>query len=85
MLTDRLYDMALLLAAEGGSHAHPPLQFRVDTLIFSLIIFLGLAAVLFRYAWKPIMEGLDKREKRIHDDIENARLASEQAQASRKQ
>lgn len=67
-----------LLASSG---AHPPLQFRVDTLIFSLIIFLGLAAVLLKFAWKPIMEGLDAREKRISDDIENARLASEQAQS----
>ena len=67
------------LIASGGMH--PPLQFRVDTLIFSLIIFLGLAAVLFKFAWKPIMEGLEAREKRISDDIENARLASEQAQS----
>ena len=66
------------LLASGG--AHPPLQFRVDLLIFSLIIFLGLAAVLRKFAWKPIMEGLEAREKRIADDIENARLANEQAQ-----
>ena len=85
MISDRLLNAAVLLAAEGGSHAHPPLQFKVDTLIFSLLIFLGLAAVLFRYAWKPIMEGLEKREKRISDDIENARVANEQAQANLKQ
>lgn len=85
MLTDRLLNAAVLLAAEGGSHAHPPLQFRVDTLIFSFLIFLGLAAVLFRFAWKPIMEGLEAREKRMADDIENARIANDQAQANLKQ
>ena len=31
------------------------------------------------------MEGLEKREKRITDDIENARVANEQAQANLKQ
>lgn len=75
-----MFNSFVLLLAEGGSHASPPLALRVDTLIFSLIIFLGLAAVLLKYAWKPIMEGLDAREKRIVDDIEDARLAKEQAQ-----
>lgn len=82
MLTDRLFNATTLLLAEGGSHAHPPLQFRVDTLIFSLVIFLGLAAILLKFAWKPIMEGLDARENRIASDIENARLAKEQAEKS---
>ena len=71
MLPQSLID--LLVLAEGG--AHPPLQFRVDTFVFSLLIFLGLVAVLGKFAWKPIMEGLEKREQGIADDIENARLA----------
>ncbi len=82
---DRLLDAVMLLAAEGGSHAHPPLQFRVDTMLFSFLIFLILAAVLFRFAWKPIMSGLEAREKRIADDIDNARIANEQAQANLRQ
>jgi F-type H+-transporting ATPase subunit b len=69
-----------LILAEGGSA--PPLQFRVDLLIFSLIIFLLLLALLFRFAWKPIMEGLEAREQRIGSDIENARVANEKAQAT---
>ena len=68
-----------LLLASGA--AHPPLQFRVDTLIFSLLIFLGLCVILMKYAWKPIMEGLEAREQGISDNIENARLANEQAQS----
>ena len=72
-----------LLAAEHA--AKPPLQFQVDVLLFSLIIFLGLLAVLFKFAWKPIMEGLAARETRIADDIENARKANEEAQANLKQ
>lgn len=80
MLTDSLFSTATLL----GAHAHPPLQFRVDTLIFSLLIFAGLAAILMKFAWKPIMEGLDSREGRIADDIENARVANEQAQENLK-
>lgn len=72
-----------LLAAEHA--AKPPLQFQVDTLFFSLLIFLALLFVLFRFAWKPIMEGLEAREKRIADDIDGARHANEQAQSNLKQ
>lgn len=75
-------DFAWLLASEGAA---PPLQFRVDTALFSLIIFLILIFVLYRFAWKPIAEGLDKREKGIADNIENARVAREQAEANLRQ
>jgi|TARA_B110000495_G_scaffold202002_1_gene220841 F-type H+-transporting ATPase subunit b len=67
------------LIASGA--ASPPLELRVDTLIFSLLIFIGLLAVLFKFAWTPIVEGLDAREKRMVDDIEAARIAKEQAEA----
>ena len=83
MISARLINSAMLILAEGG--AHPPLQFRVDTLIFSLIIFLALFAILFVFAWKPIIEGLEAREKKMSDDIDNARIANEKAQATLKQ
>ena len=77
MLFETLFSTTLL-ASEA---AKPPLQFQVDTLLFSLIIFGLLLVVLVRYAWNPIMQGLDTREKSIADEIESARLANEQAQA----
>ena len=76
-------NFAFVLLAAGS--AAPPLQFRVDTMIFSAIIFVILLAVLFKFAWTPIMEGLDKREKGIADDIENARQAKEQAEKNLQQ
>ena len=79
MLFDNLCLNSMNLIAAGASK--PPLQFRIDTLIFSLVIFAILIFVLLKYAWKPIMEGLDKREKSISGDIEGARVANEQAQA----
>lgn len=79
MLFDNLCLNSMYLIAAGASK--PPLQFRIDTLIFSLVIFAILIFVLLKYAWKPIMEGLDKREKSISGDIEGARIANEQAQA----
>ena len=61
--------------------AAPPLQVRIDTMIFSLIIFGLLLLVLWKYAWGPIMQGLEKREKSIAKDIDDARTANEKAQA----
>ncbi len=79
MLFDNL-DLGLTsLLAEAA--AKPPLQFRIDTLIFSLVIFAVLLAILLKYAWTPIMQGLEAREKSIADDIQSAQLAKEQAQA----
>ena len=82
MLFNNCCSLSLVLAEV---HAAPPLQGRVDTLLFSLIIFGVLVYVLFRYAWKPIIEGLDKREKAIANEIESAQKAHEQAQANLRQ
>ncbi len=83
MVFDSLCSYNLILAETHA--AAPPLQFRVDTLLFSLIIFGLLLVVLFRYAWQPIIEGLDRREKTIADEIDSARQANEQAQANLRQ
>lgn len=79
MTTDTFLFLTRLLAA---GDAAPPLQFKIDTLIFSLLIFVILVLILARYAWKPIMDGLEKREASIHNEIDEARAANEKAQAT---
>ncbi|MDB2686408.1 F0F1 ATP synthase subunit B [Mariniblastus sp.] len=74
----------LLTSFEGllaSDSAKPPLQLAPDTLLFSFIIFGVLLAVLYKFAWGPIVEGLELREKKMADDIEEARAAKERAQA----
>lgn len=56
-------------------------QIVPDTLLFSFIIFGVLLAILYKFAWGPIVEGLELREKKMADDIEGARLANEKAQS----
>ncbi|MFM7931162.1 MAG: F0F1 ATP synthase subunit B [Pirellula sp.] len=78
------------LQASEGEHHDPthanasaqmsnPLELRTDFAIFSLLVFLGLLAVLYALAWKPLIKGLDLREKLIAGQVEEARVASEQA------
>ncbi len=72
--------LMLVLAASEGEPK--PLYVGVDLLLFTLVIFLVLLFVLHKYAWKPIAQGLDKRENRIADHIKQAELADEKAQAT---
>jgi F-type H+-transporting ATPase subunit b len=72
---------SVLLLAVAGGEAPNPLVVSVDLALWSLVVFLGLLAVLGKFAWKPILEGLDKREKGIASNIEDARLAHEKAQS----
>ncbi|HMP78908.1 MAG TPA: F0F1 ATP synthase subunit B [Pirellulaceae bacterium] len=73
------------LLAAGAEQAANPLEFNLDLAIFTLIVFLGLIFILGRFAWKPIIDGLERREQSIADDIDAARMANEQAQATLKQ
>ena len=79
MTTYHLFSLCVLLA-EG--EAASPLQLRIDTLIFSLLIFILLILLLAKYAWRPIMDGLEKREQSIADDINNAKTTNEKAEAT---
>ncbi len=72
---------AALVASEGKPN---PLDFPVDLALFTLVVFVALLFILGRYAWKPLLAALDKREKSIADNIEGARRAHEQAQQSLK-
>ncbi len=79
MNTNLILEFDALLLASG--EAAPALQFRVDTLLFSLLIFVLLIWLLGKYAWKPIMDGLEMRETGIANNINEAKAANEKAQA----
>lgn len=57
-----------------------PLEFPVDLGLWSLIIFLGLLAILTKFAWRPIIDGLDERELGIARNIDEAEAANQKAQ-----
>lgn len=56
-----------------------PAEFRSDLAIWSLAVFLLLLGLLGKFAWKPIMDGLDKREQGIEQRIADTKRASEEA------
>ena len=67
---------------EEGDEAHAntnPLSIDPDLAIFTAIVFLLLLAVLSKFAWRPIADGLSKREQAVAQQIEEARLNNERA------
>jgi F-type H+-transporting ATPase subunit b len=73
--------------ASGGSQLPALLRFDPGVGVWTLITFVLLLAVLRKYAWRPILDALDAREKTVRDSLdqaariqaENARLAEEQS------
>ena len=49
---------AVMLASDAAN----PLKFDVDLGLWTLVVFLGLLAILTKFAWRPIIDGLDARE-----------------------
>jgi F-type H+-transporting ATPase subunit b len=47
----------------------------LDLGIWTVVVFLILLFVLTRYAWKPMLEGLRKREESIRGAVEEAKIA----------
>ena len=63
----------------GHSGTINPLEFKTDLAIWTAVVFLLLLAVLWKFAWGPLAEGLDKREKHVADQIFQAQEANKKA------
>ena len=70
------------VAAAGESHAEPNiLEFKPSLMITTLIVFLCLTAILWKFAWGPLAEALTERERKQKEIIGAAESArSESAQ-----
>jgi len=67
---------------EGHDEGQPSLlSFDPDLAIFSVVVFAILFAVLWKFAWGPISDGLDKRENMIAQQIAEAKESNEKAAA----
>ncbi|MBI4878180.1 MAG: F0F1 ATP synthase subunit B [Planctomycetes bacterium] len=67
----------VLASSEGGLN---PLHFDPSAFVLTLIIFLLLLALLVKFAWNPILDALDAREKRIEDSVTSAERARREAE-----
>ncbi len=84
---------AAVAAGGGAAHAEhedigyspmpstDPAEFKSDLAIWSFAVFAVLMLLLTRFAWKPIMDGLEKRERGIADTIAATHRANEEAKS----
>jgi F-type H+-transporting ATPase subunit b len=85
--------MPALAAAKEETAAEKPKQaeqpnifgFRGDLTCWSIVVFGALFLVLRKYAWKPMLDGLQAREGRIRGALDEAQAARGEAQRLREQ
>ncbi|MGD9648219.1 MAG: F0F1 ATP synthase subunit B [Pirellulales bacterium] len=71
--------------AHGGAHGGhaaantSPVEFDPDLAIYTLVVFVILFFILTKFAWKPIAEGLDRREHLIAEQIAAAERSQVEA------
>lgn len=58
-----LTETASLRASEGGEATLDPMAWQTDLAIWTAVVFLGLLAILGRFAFGPIAKALDERER----------------------
>lgn len=75
------FQLPLAVGAEAGESAMSlnPLTVDPDLAIFTAVVFFLLLAVLTKFAWRPLMAGLDLRERSIADMIAEAERSNEEA------
>ena len=88
---DTLHDGEFVEHDGDADHAHaeghdeegtpPLLQLNLGSAICNLLIFLGVFAILAKFVWPPILEGLKAREQKIHGDLIAAEKANAEAKA----
>ncbi len=66
---------------DHGAHGAPPNPISVDPdlAIVTAIIFLCLLAVLWKFAWGPLVTAIDAREKSMADNLAEAARSNEEA------
>ena len=73
------------LKEEAGEVKHDLFSWAMDLGIWTLVIFLVLLFVLGKFAWKPMMQGLEHRERAIHSALHEAQQARDEASQLRTQ
>jgi F-type H+-transporting ATPase subunit b len=75
---------AAVLGSEGGEKST---LFTGDlgNILWSLVTFVLVLVVLGRFAWRPILDGLQKRENFIRDSLQQAQRNRQEAEAKLKE
>jgi F-type H+-transporting ATPase subunit b len=71
--------------ADGEGESPSPFAGNLGNALWTLIIFFLVLFVLGKFAWKPILDALQKRESFIRDSLESAKKDREEAEVRLKE
>lgn len=71
--------------AAASAQLEDPSEYKYDLSIYTFVVFVLLLLILLKFAWGPIVAGLDKREESISGQIDEARRMNEEARAHLKE
>jgi len=63
----------------GGINPLSPQEVKGDLALWTVVVFVLLLLLLWKFAWGPIAAGLDKRERDIAEEIAQAEAANQKA------
>jgi len=69
----------LLLSSEGGGASLTNVDFTLT--LFTLVLFAIFALVLGKFAWRPLLQIIEEREKTVREQVQGAERAQAEAQA----
>jgi F-type H+-transporting ATPase subunit b len=72
-----VFTLSSLLLGAGGSSNLTDINFNLT--LWTLVLFVLFAGVLWKFAWGPILATIDEREKSVRADVEGAARANAEA------
>ena len=69
------------LHANAGPNQENPAEWKAELAIWTLVVFGLLTAILWKFAWGPICDALDARERSVQQNIDAAKEQNEKAAA----
>lgn len=79
------HDETDLSHQNAGAQLTSPSEFKRDLALWTFVLFILLLLLLTKFAWRPVMEGLDKREASIAALVEEAKLNAQKSAELMKQ
>ena len=70
---------------DGGPPSVNPMEWASNTAVWTLVIFLAVVTILYKFAFGPIAKALDEREQGILNNIASAQKQNEEAKELLKQ
>lgn len=76
---------AAAFAASGGEGLGSLISLAPGSMLYTLVTFVLLLLILWKFAWGPIVKGLEAREEKIHGAIEQAQRDRAEAEQTLQQ